>query len=98
MTFVPKAVLKKLYTHSSLRNEDGGVRFAVKNRLAPATLRTIRHIQINGQPVPEDHIKVARDNGPPVLLNQINPEQPLDFPLGTLLTLSLKHISEPTRQ
>ena len=90
MTFVPKAVLKKLYTHSSLRNEDGGVRFAVKNRLAPATLRTIRHIQINGQPVPEDHIKVARDNGPPVLLNQINPEQPLDFPLGTLLTFHLE--------
>jgi len=90
MTFIPKSILKKLYTHSSLKNEDGGVCFAIKNRLAPATLRTIRHVHINGQPVLESSIRVARNNGSPVPVHQINPEQPVDFPLGTLLTFHLE--------
>jgi hydroxymethylglutaryl-CoA reductase (NADPH) len=92
MAFVPKAVLKKLYTHSSLRNEKGGVRFAVKNRLAPATLKGIRHVQINGQPVPADKIDVGCDNSPAVGLEQITPDQPIDFPLGTRLTFHLQMV------
>jgi hydroxymethylglutaryl-CoA reductase (NADPH) len=89
MAFIPNTILKKLYTHSSLKNENGGVRFAVKNRLAPATLLNISQIQINGQLVPDALINVARDNANPVPLQQINPEQPVDFPLGTLLTFHL---------
>jgi hydroxymethylglutaryl-CoA reductase (NADPH) len=90
MAFIPNTILRKLYTHSSLKNHNGGVRFAVKNRLAPAKLLNINQVQINGQLVPEGRINVAWDNANPVPLQQINPDQPVDFPLGTLLTFHLE--------
>ena len=37
MQFIPKSVLSKLYNRTSLRNDNGKVRFSVKNRLSPAT-------------------------------------------------------------
>ncbi len=51
MQFIPKSVIGKLYNRTSLKNEDGQVRFSVKNRLGPAVLCEISHVSIDGQPV-----------------------------------------------
>ena len=89
MTFIPRALLRNLYNHSSLRNSDAGVRFSVKNRLSPASLRSIERISLNGEAIHPDRIEVTVDSGDTFPLSRIGPEQPVDFPLGTLLTFHL---------
>lgn len=83
MQFIPKSVLSKLYVRTSLRNEDGRVRFSVKNRLSPATLHDVSQVSINGLPVSLDRVSVAVEAHEAMPLDSISPDQPLDFPLGT---------------
>ena len=89
MTFIPQALLRNLYNHSSLRNVGTGVRFSVKNRLSPASLRSIERVSLNGQVIHPDRIEVAVDSGAAFSMSQIGPEAPVEFPLGTLLTFHL---------
>ncbi len=89
MQFIPKSVLGKLYNRTSLRNEDGLVRFSVKNRLSPAILREFSQVTINGKPVAREKISVSVESGEPVFVQQISPESPVDFPLGTLVNIYL---------
>ena len=96
MQFVPKALLKKLYNRSSLRNSDSGVCFSVKNRLSPASLKAIERVALDGEAVDPQRIKVSIDAGDPFPLDRITSGEPIDFPLGTLLTfhLALEPLSE----
>jgi hydroxymethylglutaryl-CoA reductase (NADPH) len=89
MPFIPQAVLRNLYNHASLRNTASGVRFSVKNRLSPASLKRIRKISLGGREVPVEGIRVAVDSGEAVPAGQIGPDQAVGFPLGTLLTIDL---------
>ena len=89
MTFIPQALLRNLYNHSSLRNEAAGVRFSVKNRLSPASLKRIERVSLNGEAIHPDRIEVAVDSGDAFPLSRIGPDRPVDFPLGTLLTFQL---------
>ena len=90
MQFIPKSVLSKLYNRTSLRNDDGVVRFSVKNRLSPATLREVSQIAINGQAVALEKISVAVESNDSIPLSQVSPDNPLDFPLGTLVNFYLE--------
>ena len=90
MQFVPKALLKKLYNRSSLRNTAAGVRFSVKNRLSPAKLERVKAVTLNGEALQPKQIQVSVDGGEPFGIDRIDPESPVDFPLGTLLTFDLK--------
>ncbi|MCP4205267.1 MAG: hypothetical protein GY769_25430, partial [bacterium] len=89
MTFIPGALLRNLYNHSSLRNSGSGVRFSVKNRLSPASLRRIEQVSLNGEVIRPERIEVTVDSGDAFPVSQIGPDQPVDFPLGTLLTFHL---------
>jgi len=85
MQFIPKSVIGKLYNRTSLKNEDGQVRFSVKNRLGPAVLTKVSQVSINGQPVAIERISFSIETGQASPLSRVSPETPLDFPLGTLL-------------
>ncbi len=89
MPFIPQALLRNLYNRSSLRNSDEGVRFSVKNRLSPASLKRIERVSLNGEYIPPDKIAVAVDSGDAFPMSQIVPDKPVDFPLGTLLTFDM---------
>lgn len=89
MQSIPMSVLGKLYNRTSLRNENGCVRFSLKSRLAPAVLSEISQVAINGRPVKQDSIQIAVEAGEAIPLNNINVDNPLDFALGTLLTFYL---------
>jgi len=89
MQFIPKSVIGKLYNRTSLRNQDGRVQFSVKNRLSPAVLNEITHISIDGRPVVTNRISMALESGEAFPLDKINPDNPLDFPLGALLRIYL---------
>jgi hydroxymethylglutaryl-CoA reductase (NADPH) len=89
MQTIPMSILSKLYNRTSLRNEAGRVRFSVKNRLSPAVLLEIPQVEIDGKPLAADAVSVAVEANEPVPLNTINPDKPLEFPLGTLVNFSL---------
>ena len=89
MQSIPNAVLGKLYNRTSLRNEDGRVRFSVKNRLSPTVLLDIPRIAIDGRSVPQEKISVSVEAREAFPLSQINPDNPLDFPLGIPMNFCL---------
>jgi hydroxymethylglutaryl-CoA reductase (NADPH) len=89
MQFIPKALLKKLYNRSSLRNAADGVRLTVKNRLAPTRLERIERVALDGREISASDIRLRFDGGPPMPADQLAAEQGVDFPLGTLLTMDL---------
>ena len=89
MSFIPTSILSKLFNRGSLRNSDGGVRFSVKNRLSPATLLAISHIEIDGSEIDTKKTTLAGENGKSFPLKQISPDKPLDFPLGAPLVFML---------
>ncbi len=89
MAFIPGKIIRKLYNHTSLRNEDSGVRFSVKNRLSPATLETISRVAIDGEEIVPEQITVVIEQSDAQTLEQFNAGEPVDFPLGTLITFHL---------
>jgi hydroxymethylglutaryl-CoA reductase (NADPH) len=89
MSFIPSSVLSKLYNRTSLKNADSGVRFSVKNRLSPATLRKVTRFEVDSQPVELERIAVSREGDAPFPVAQITAKKPVDFPLGAHLTFSL---------
>ena len=89
MQFIPKSVLSKLYNRTSLRNENGAVRFSIKNRLSPATLKDVSHISINNNSVPLEKVSLAVESGEAVALVDALKSNSLDFPLGTLVNFYL---------
>ena len=89
MKLLPKNVLNRLYNHTSLRHSGGKVRFSVKNRLSPATLQEVSRVAINGREIPRGNVTVASNSDAAIPLSLINQDNPMDFPLGDLLTFRL---------
>jgi len=89
VSFIPKALLKRLYNRSSLRNTESGVRFSIKNRLSPARLEQVERVRINDQDIGTDRIRLSIDGDASFAVSDITPDKALDFPLGTLLVLDL---------
>ncbi|WP_376694207.1 hydroxymethylglutaryl-CoA reductase [Wenzhouxiangella sp. EGI_FJ10409] len=89
MRFVPKALLKRLYNRSSLRNTEAGVRFSIKNRLSPARLEAVDHLRIDGEDVAPERVRLSMDGGAEIALADIAPDRAVAFPLGTLMVVDL---------
>jgi len=85
MQSIPNSILGKMYNRTSLRNEDGRVRFSVKNRLSPSVVNGVPRVSINGQSIAQDRIWFAVEARESMPLSEIKPDKPLDFPLGVLL-------------
>jgi hydroxymethylglutaryl-CoA reductase (NADPH) len=89
MSIIPSSILSKLYNRTSLRNVEDSVRFSVKNRLSPATLRKITRVELDNNLIESEQISVAIDGGSAFPVAQLTPKQPVDFPLGTEVTFVL---------
>jgi len=89
MSFIPSSVLGRLYNRTSLKNTDRAVRFSVKNRLSPATLRKVTRFELDSKPVELERIAVEREGTDPIPVTRITASEPIDFPLGTELTFNI---------
>ena len=89
MQSIPMTVLGKLYNRTSLKNENGRVRFSIKSRLSPAVISRVSQIAINGTAVSHERISLAADGGEVIPLNSVGPAKPLDFQLGAVITFFL---------
>jgi hydroxymethylglutaryl-CoA reductase (NADPH) len=89
MSFIPSNVLGKLYNRTSLKNTPDSVQFSVKNRLSPAILRKVTHVEIDNNPIDMNRVAIALEDGSPFPVGQVTGKKPIDFPLGTVLTFIL---------
>ncbi|NIP19377.1 MAG: hydroxymethylglutaryl-CoA reductase, partial [Xanthomonadales bacterium] len=89
MKLLPGRVLRKMYNHASLRNTGNGVRFSVKNRLSPVSLQQISRVSVNGDEIPATRLRFSCNERSSAPVSDISPEHPLNFPLGTRLTLDM---------
>ncbi len=84
---IPSMLLKKLYTLGSLRNAEGGVQFAVKNRLSDVELIGVRKVAIDGKELPLDSLQLLLNDGRALAPAQISAATPLAFPLRSPITV-----------
>jgi hydroxymethylglutaryl-CoA reductase (NADPH) len=83
--FVPRALLRQLYTFGSLKNTQDGVRFSVKNRLSDAQLTRLRSVRIDGREIPLTRVRIQLDAGTSLGGTEITEQSPLSFPLRRTL-------------
>jgi hydroxymethylglutaryl-CoA reductase (NADPH) len=84
---IPKMLLKRLYTYSSLKNVDDGVMFSVKNRLSDAIITEIVEISIDDQPIPLNKMIFSLPDGEEILPSKVAPDSSMDFPLRQTLDI-----------
>ncbi len=92
---IPSMILKQLYTFNSLENiEDGGVKFALKNRLADTTVTEVKSISIDDKSIPLDKIKADMGDGNVIPLGG-DSFDPIPLPLKQVLTIvmDIDHLS-----
>lgn len=83
---IPSMLLKQLHTFGSLKNDDQGVRFSVKNRLSDATLTGLQSVKIDGREVPLSAITIHLEDGTTTTPEAIN-HNTLPFPLRRTLDI-----------
>ncbi|MGD2103801.1 MAG: hypothetical protein PVJ55_01635 [Anaerolineae bacterium] len=90
MPVIPPTVLEKLYVKGSLRSEDGGFAFDLKNLIAPATITKMDSLDVDGEPIEGSLVSVLPPSGNSRPMDKISSERPLHFPVGVVVTL---HVS-----
>lgn len=88
--FVPKGILKQLYTDGSLRNTDDGFRFQLKNRLMDAKLAGVRRVSVGGREVSLAGARLVTGEGRTVGPEEVSTDTPLPFELGDTFDVQLK--------
>ena len=78
---IPTLLLRQLYTFGSLKNVEGGARFAIKNRLSDAELVELVGIKIDGQAVPRSALTLRLLDGTALAPDDVSESRPLAFPL-----------------
>ena len=93
MPVIPPTVLKKLYVEGSLRLEDGGFAFDLKNLIAPATITRVDGLEVDGEKVDDSQVAIIPPSGNERPIERISSGRPLGFPVGEVVTL---HVSGET--
>jgi len=79
--FVPRVLLKRLYTFGSLENTDDGVWFSIRNRLSDAQLSGVRGVSIAGRSIPLADVRLDFGDGRVMRPEEITSSAPLAFAL-----------------
>ncbi len=93
---VPDRILKRLYTYGSLRNVDEGIRFEVKNRLQDAEFAGLTRLEINGQEVAQEDVRLETVGGDSYELHEVTDDSPLSFPVGRTVHVVVADVELPT--
>jgi hydroxymethylglutaryl-CoA reductase (NADPH) len=88
--FVPKTILKNLYTFGSLRNTDDGFGFSLKNRLIDARLVGVRRVAVGGRDVSLDGARLVLDDGRVVTSAEVSAASPVPFEVGDAFEVRLR--------
>ena len=92
---IPSLILRQLYTYSSLKNTNGGVRYSLKNRLSDAKLVGVSDLKIDKKSIPNDAVHLII-NGKEYKMQEIAAVSPVDFPLKQVVDvfMAIPHLDE----
>ncbi|RDV24177.1 hydroxymethylglutaryl-CoA reductase [Alteromonas aestuariivivens] len=88
--FVPKMLLRQLYTHGSLTKTPDGICFTLKNRLKDAVIREIQFVSLDGEIFSPDQILVQTGSESQIKASELNQRGPTPFALREEITLTLQ--------
>lgn len=74
MNFIPKSLLKKLYTRGSLVKHTDGLSFNIKNRLMDVQIKELLQLEIDGENIPMDLVSIDLGQGSVKVKDGINDE------------------------
>jgi hydroxymethylglutaryl-CoA reductase (NADPH) len=80
-------LLRQLYTFGSLKNVEGGVQFAIKNRLSDAEFTELQGVKLDGRAVPREALALLLDDGSTVKPEEVSAGHPIAFPLRKIVTV-----------
>lgn len=89
---IPQLLLRQLYTFGSLESNGGAVSFDLKNRLADATLTSVRRIVINGDEIALQRVTLAFSSGGFAPASELTTTS---FPLREVLTVTIEGLELP---
>jgi hydroxymethylglutaryl-CoA reductase (NADPH) len=78
---IPGALLRQLYTFGSLRNIQGGIRFALQNRYSDAVLTRLRAVKLDGDELAPETIRLQVGGGAPRAATDISARAPFPVPM-----------------
>lgn len=78
---IPSLLLKQLYTFNSLKNKDGAVVFALKNRLSDAEFAGLKGLRIAGKDIDLDKVSLSLSDGRILKPSEVSSKTPIAFPL-----------------
>ena len=90
---IPDFMLKKLYVKGSLKKEDNGIVFKLKNAIAPAQLVGIDSLEIDGKKVTEPLRLITGGKDFPA--QDIKPENPMEFNLKDKAVIKVENKEIP---
>ncbi len=93
MPIIPPTVLEKLYVKESLRLEDQGFAFDLKNLIAPATITGVTSLDVDGTARDDATVTIVPPSGNPRPAERISGSTPLEFPVGSVVSV---HVTSET--
>jgi hydroxymethylglutaryl-CoA reductase (NADPH) len=90
--FIPKLMIKQLYTIGSLQLNNGGIRFSLKNRLRDGSLSKVLSLRINNQLISPDNIFLGSADAGQISVSEIDTSVGIKFPLGAELEFAINDI------
>ncbi len=85
---VPEFLLKKIYQKGTLKKDDSGVSFELKNILGPGFISGFNFVQINDKKFESADVVFVTD-GTEIKGNEVTEETPLKFRLGQKGTIKI---------
>ncbi len=85
---VPEFLLKKIYQKGTLKKDDNGVSFELKNILGPGFISGFNFVQINEKKFEADAVIFVTD-GTEIKGTDVTEENPLKFRLGQKGTIKI---------
>lgn len=90
MNFIPKALLKKLYTRGSLTKADGGFTFNVKNRLIDVHFEDLCLLEVGGIEISKNQIFTDLGGSEWISAEEIKKQKGFNFKLGKSFNVLVK--------
>lgn len=90
--YIPRMMLKQLYTIGSLKNITQGISFVMKNRLKDAHLSGITQLKINGNEVVLADISFSFDDGSKLAALELNANAGVSFSLGSCVQITVNNL------
>lgn len=92
MILVPSFLLKRLYVKGSLRNNEQGFQFDLKNTLGSGYGNELLPLTLDGKELPKENSYFIRD-AEEISFSAVSKDKPFTLPMNKILTILVKGVT-----